>query len=206
MRKLAPLALVAAALSLSGCVQRIMDFTVISSKNVDIPGIRGEKVSGEDMKSIVIVFPTGQPSIKAAVDQALEKGNGDVLLDGVISSKMWYIPYVYGQAGFVVEGTSMHTYATGTAPAPRRVEVASTPGARKRAMAEPVPAPDMNAAVAAAPVAAAGDPDPAPASAPAADVPAPPRVSALDADAPPPAQHAARPKLTTAEAAAELLP
>ena len=116
-RKLAPLIMALASLSLSGCVTRIMDFTVISSKNVDIPGTRGEKVEGEDMKSIVIVFPTGQPNIKEAVDRALEKGNGDVLLDGVIYAKSWYIPYVYGQTGFVVDGTAMRTSRAGVAPA-----------------------------------------------------------------------------------------
>ena len=38
-RRLAPLAVALLSLSLSGCVTRIMDFTVISTKNVDIPGV-----------------------------------------------------------------------------------------------------------------------------------------------------------------------
>ncbi|HAM36893.1 MAG TPA: hypothetical protein DEB40_09670 [Elusimicrobia bacterium] len=102
-------AAVFASVSISGCANRIIDFTALSSKNVDIPGVRGERVRGEDMASIVIFIPTGTPNIKEAVDDALEKGNGDLLIDGVIYNKMWYIPYVFGRFGFVVEGTVVNT-------------------------------------------------------------------------------------------------
>ncbi len=189
-RKLAPLAVVAASLALSGCVQRIMDFTVISTKNVEIPGTRGEKVEGEDIKSIVIVFPTGQPNIKAAVDNALEKGNGDVLIDGVISSKMWYIPYVFGQVGFVAEGTSLKTFPAGTAPVRRAPVIVASAAMAKKAAA---------AGAAAAPVQAVDDPPAAPA--PAMEAP-PVKTNPLDAGAPPPPPRAPRPRRPASEAAA----
>ncbi len=99
----------AGGLLLSGCMTRIMDFTVLSTKSVDIPGKRGPRVTGEDVDPIIIFIPAGQPNVKTAVDNALEKGNGDVLLDAVIYNKFWWIPYVYGEAGFVVEGTVLDT-------------------------------------------------------------------------------------------------
>lgn len=183
-RKPALLLVALTALSTSGCVSRLMDFTVISTKNVEIPGVRGEKVTGEDMKSIIIAFPTGQPSIKAAVDDALDKGHGDVLLDAVISNRFWYIPYVFGRVGFVVEGTALKTYAPGTAPA----AIAVRPRERVKAPAAP------DAATAIAPAAVPAEAPPAPASVAAAE------------PAPEEAAPASLPKLSAREVAAELLP
>lgn len=191
-KKLAPFALFLAALPLSGCVQRLMDFTVISTKNVEIPGVRGEKVEGEDTKSIVIIIPTGQPSIKAAVDNALDKGHGDVLLDAVISMENWYIPYIYGQSSFIVEGTSLKTSPPGTQPERRAPDRAPAVPASKEIAAAPEaaePAAPEAAEPAASAVPEAGAPSSADASAPAAEDPA---------------AHVAR--VTTAEAAVELLP
>lgn len=99
----------AVCLGLSGCMARIMDFTLLSTKNVNIPGERGARVQGEDIANIIIVIPTGQPNIKTAVDRAIENGHGDMLADAVISMKSWYIPYIFGQQGFVVEGTIVDT-------------------------------------------------------------------------------------------------
>lgn len=113
MRKAIIIPAVCAALMLSACSQRIMDFTVISSKNVDLT--RGAefkranvRVKGEDKKSIIILFPTGNPSTKEAVDNAIESIPGAVaLLDGVITSSTWYFPYVYGESTIEVEGTPL---------------------------------------------------------------------------------------------------
>jgi hypothetical protein len=196
-RRLAPLA-VFAALCASGCATRILDFTVISTKNVDIPGTRGAKVEGEDMKSIIIIVPTGQPSVKEAVDRALEKGDADVLLDGVIYMKQWYIPYIYGQAGYVVDGTAMRTSPPGTAPVKRAPAVAPAPPAPT-----PTPAPVETSV---APAAAA--PAPAAPAAPAAqaEAPAPPPATpaAPKPEAPPPSKPAAPPPPGTSDDA--LLP
>lgn len=67
--------LVVLFLFLSGCTTRILDFTVISSKNTNIKVKdtgKGERVSGEDMVTQFIV-PFGQPQVKNAVDRAIEK-------------------------------------------------------------------------------------------------------------------------------------
>ncbi len=100
-----PLGIALTALSLSGCMARLVDFTALSTKNANIPGERGPRVKGEDLATIILFFPTGQANIKTAVDRAIEKGGGDLLVDGVISQECWYIPLLIGQCGYIVEGT-----------------------------------------------------------------------------------------------------
>ncbi len=96
------------ALALAGCTRRLVDFTALSSKNCEIEGTRGERVQGKDMKWIILWFPTGVPDIKEATDRAIEKGGGDLLVDGVIYYKGWHA-FVVGQTGYVVEGTVVNT-------------------------------------------------------------------------------------------------
>ena len=111
MKKFIPIALL--ALLATGCSTRITDFTVISSKNIDMS--RGAdfkrapiRVKGEDRKSIIIFFPTGEPNVKEAMDRAIEKTPGAIgLLDGVITRHGWYIPYIYGESWYEVEGTAL---------------------------------------------------------------------------------------------------
>lgn len=111
MKKLT--AIILLAMGLSGCSQRMIDFTMISSKNIDLS--RGaeftrspKRVKGEDRKRIIIFIPTGQPNAKEAMDKAIESVPGAVgLVDGVITSHSWYIPYIYGEAWYEVEGTPL---------------------------------------------------------------------------------------------------
>jgi hypothetical protein len=99
--------------TLSGCVTRLTDFTIISTKNIDLA--RGadfkrgpSRANGEDMVCIIIFIPTGVPNMKTAIDKAIESVPGAVaLLDGVLSQKSWYIPFIFGQGGFVVQGTPL---------------------------------------------------------------------------------------------------
>lgn len=97
----------------TGCATRLADFTLISTKNVDLTRgadfRRGQsRVTGEDKVSIIIFIPTGNPNIKQAVDKAIQSVPGAVaLLDGVITAKGWWIPYIYGESTYVVEGTPL---------------------------------------------------------------------------------------------------
>ena len=106
------LTLITSAL-LSGCTNRLIDFTVISSKNIEWNRANeyrraGKRVVGEDMKQIIIIIPTGVPNAKQALDRAIESIPGAVaLVDGVLTSKFWYIPYIYGQSRYIVEGTPL---------------------------------------------------------------------------------------------------
>jgi len=97
----------------SGCSNRILDFTIVSTKNVDMSKASSfrrasHRVKGKDMAHWIIIFPTGSVSIKEAVDKAIESTPGCVaLLDGVIYTKFWWIPYIYGQQSAIVQGTPL---------------------------------------------------------------------------------------------------
>lgn len=95
---------------LSGCATRMVDFTIISTKNVDLARLgefhRSERVEGVDTRYIIIIIPTGNPSVEEAVDRAIESVPGGVaLIDGVLTNKFFYIPYIFGENKYVVTGT-----------------------------------------------------------------------------------------------------
>ena len=96
---------------MSSCTRRLVDFTIISTKNVDLSKAssfqRGkERVKGVDLVHIVII-PLGVPNIKQAIDKAIESTPGAVaLVDGVLFQKSWSA-FIYGQMMYVVEGTPL---------------------------------------------------------------------------------------------------
>jgi uncharacterized membrane protein len=102
------------AMVLAGCttVTRIGDFTIVSSKNIDLT--RGadfkrgtNRVKGEDMVVYNGFTVPGAPNMKTAIDRAIECVPGAVaLLDGVISSKVVAYPF-WSRSGYVVEGTPL---------------------------------------------------------------------------------------------------
>ena len=97
----------------TSCSQRVMDFTLVSSKNVELSKFptfeRGDvRTEGKDTKPIIFIIPTGMPSGKEAIDKAIENIPGAVaLVDGVLDYKWFYIPYIYGEYVYVVEGTPL---------------------------------------------------------------------------------------------------
>ena len=105
--------LIAILFTLQGCTNRVTDFTIISSKNVDLSQIakyqRGdERVTGEDIAHIIIFIPTGIPNLKEAIDRAIESVPGAVaLVDGVVYMTNFYIPFIYGQNKYTVEGSPL---------------------------------------------------------------------------------------------------
>ena len=99
-----------------GCASR-SDFTAISSKIVNLSNVRIDhnklkgRTSGEDCQHIIILIPTGgPPTIDEALDQALEKKNANLLLDAVVNWHYFYIPYIYGQTCWDVEGNAYDTF------------------------------------------------------------------------------------------------
>lgn len=89
--------------SLTSCSFRLVDFTVISSKNVnlDIDRTEGKKVKGEKAYFLGIGW-----NIKDAMDKALESAgtNFDLLIDGVVRYTSY--PFVLSVA---VEGTAVNS-------------------------------------------------------------------------------------------------
>ncbi|MGO9243888.1 MAG: hypothetical protein ACLPT4_16280 [Verrucomicrobiia bacterium] len=94
-----------------GCTTRLTDFTVLSTKNVDLSKMasytRGiSRVHGEDLITIIIFIPTGVPNAKEAIDRAIQSVPGAIaLVDGVVYQKAWW--FLIGQSGFMVEGTPL---------------------------------------------------------------------------------------------------
>ena len=102
-------AAVVVSLLTSGCAYRLMDFTVISSKNVNMPKAKSQtRVTGEHCV-LVVVIPLGMPSVKTAVDRAIEKAGGefDALVDGVVTFDNR--SFFFGKQCYVVEGTPIST-------------------------------------------------------------------------------------------------
>ena len=88
----------------TSCSARLLDFTVISSKNVDMSvpqEAKGERATGKSIKFLGI-----GANIKQAVDNSIEKGGSqyDALIDGVIR----YKSYVFAE-GYECEGTPINT-------------------------------------------------------------------------------------------------
>jgi hypothetical protein len=97
---------------LAGCTIRIVDFTVISSKNVKVPTkARGQRATGKDC-IFVFFFPFGIPNMKEAIDRAIEGAGGDydALVDGVVYQENNF--FVIGQMCYRVEGTPINTKAS----------------------------------------------------------------------------------------------
>lgn len=71
-------------LILSGCTQRLTDFTIISTKNVTLTMVKGERVKGEDcaylLLGLIPLTGTFQPNLKDAIDRAIQSGKGEFLL------------------------------------------------------------------------------------------------------------------------------
>ena len=101
MKKLIVLSLVfTVAAMFTACTYRIVDFTVISSKNADVKGKVGKRVKGSD-GTVTCMYP----NMKEALDRAIEQEPGaDALIDGVVYYKYYYFWHTYE-----VEGTAINT-------------------------------------------------------------------------------------------------
>lgn len=97
----------------SGCAKSVVDFTIISTKNIDLSRVAdfkraASRIEGEDKVFMIVIIPTGNPNMQTAIDKAIQSVPGAVaLLDGVVTFRSFYIPYVYGESSYVVEGTPL---------------------------------------------------------------------------------------------------
>jgi len=106
MKKILVLAL--GAVLLSGCTVRVADMTVGSTKNYNLNSgkfEKGQRVIGEDTAPIVI-FPLGIPSVKTAMDRAIEKNKCAVGLSDVVVYQLNHA-FLVGTYGFRVEGNEI---------------------------------------------------------------------------------------------------
>jgi hypothetical protein len=95
-----------AVTSFIGCSQRIGDFTLISTKNVDIGGNYkklNDRFEGEDSRGEILAIPLGIPNLKTAVDNCIEAGDGELLTNAVIDFSYWTVIF-YGERKYTVTG------------------------------------------------------------------------------------------------------
>jgi hypothetical protein len=86
---------------LAGCSARVADMSIISTKNIDLTQAvnldvnNAERFSGEDCSFFLLnqyPFANKLPNLEIAVDEALNRGNGNVMVDGVTEeSDVWAI-------------------------------------------------------------------------------------------------------------------
>ena len=74
---------------------------------------RTKGVEGVDASHVIILVPTkAKVTLEEAVDNALEKGDGDVLTDATVKFTHWYIPFIYGVTKWTVTGDVVKTRKT----------------------------------------------------------------------------------------------
>jgi hypothetical protein len=103
MKKLMLIA--AGVILLSGCTVRVADLTVASSKNYNLNStkfVKGKRVTAEDSYP-VILFPTGIPNVKTAIDRAIEQDRCAVGLTDMVVSQLNHA-FIFGKIGVRVEG------------------------------------------------------------------------------------------------------
>jgi hypothetical protein len=110
-----------AACCAAGCATRVGDFTIVSTKNVEISRVDLKKVDftrnveGQDTRWWVLFIPFGPPpNLKEAVDRCLEQGRGDFMTSAVIYSHAWHA-IVVGREAIQVKGDVGDSLSKGAA-------------------------------------------------------------------------------------------
>jgi len=105
--------IVAIVFNITGCTHRFSDLTLVSTKNIDLNASKldvrqGKRYKGSDCAFFFLGFiPFGIPSLQDAIDDALQKGGGNIMVDEVTWNRFAY--FVIGSlACFDVEGTVLN--------------------------------------------------------------------------------------------------
>ncbi len=95
--------------SMSGCSQHVGNFSGLAAgtyrpENINNSNLVGKDITGKACKSIILFIPTGYPKLDEAVSQATAKNNGDFMMNSRVYLDHWYIPLIYGETCWKVEG------------------------------------------------------------------------------------------------------
>jgi hypothetical protein len=110
----APLGAIAVAFAANACAVRQADMTVISTRNVSLnrfdldraPHVDG--VVGRDTVPVILLIPFGTPHLEDAIEDALTKGGGDVMVDAVVHQRGW-TAILFGAQSVEVKGSVVKT-------------------------------------------------------------------------------------------------
>ena len=100
-------------LFMCGCSTHITDLSMISNKNinlnkVDIDRLPTKKhIEGKDRKFVFLFIPFGVPTLKEALNDALEKGEGDLMVDASVYKTGWW--FGFGEIGIKIKGNVVNT-------------------------------------------------------------------------------------------------
>lgn len=98
---------------LSGCTTHITDLSMISNKNINLNKVnidtlpQKKSIEGEDTKFMFLFIPFGQPTLKEALNDALEKGQGDLMVDASVYVTSWW--FLIGETGIKIKGDVVNT-------------------------------------------------------------------------------------------------
>lgn len=109
------ISLVILLFALTACSTHQGNFTILSNRLVDTKNFdlkmaqKNKNIEGEDIKHIIVFFPTGVPSLGDAINDACRKNDVDLMTDVGVYQTMWWIPYIYGQNGWKIQGDGIKT-------------------------------------------------------------------------------------------------
>lgn len=99
---------------LSACTTRISGITLISDKNIQSKNVirvsqlsKTKNVVGTSNKFLFLFIPFGTPTLQEALDDALTKANGDLMIDASLYYTWWW--FLIGQQKFELKGTVVNT-------------------------------------------------------------------------------------------------
>ena len=99
--------------AVAGCRTRVGDLTVVTTRNVNLDSVDLDtkptlrNVEGRDTVFMFLFIPFGFPHLEDAVDDALDKGNGDVMTDVSIHQGGWW--FLVGESYIAVQGDVVRT-------------------------------------------------------------------------------------------------
>jgi hypothetical protein len=91
--------------ALDGCAVTVGRLGVATTRQVDGPPAAPVRARGRDCLHLVTIVPVEwPPDLGVAIDRALAAAGRQTLSDVVVRYRFFYLPLVYGEACYEVEG------------------------------------------------------------------------------------------------------
>lgn len=100
----------------NGCTNHLSDISMISNRNIDFNKVnieslpRKKNVEGIVRKPLFLFIPIGQPTLTEALNNALEKANGDLMVNAKVTSTYstnWLT--LFGEMEIKIKGDVINT-------------------------------------------------------------------------------------------------